>query len=286
MNDIIYVNGDSFTEGCEIGDHLTELWTGYYSLNDFVSLGQESLQKRQQDYVDKAIRYYNTHPEIAKLTKDFQEKNRWSAVLGRILDRPVCNISSQGGSSLYAISFRTVQDIQLLKKKNYNITDIIIQLTGSFRYSIFKHTNDGEEPNPEKFPHYKIISFNAGSVDKNLQKVMETYYNHELDFGQHRFLFDLFLLEKTLKSITNARIIFVDSLFYTTSPLLESPWDTIEFEEGHFLNDVVRDYKNKTKLSMISTIKLEEANTVTGGLHFTSNVHKRFAKLIAKEYFL
>lgn len=286
MPDIIYVNGDSFTEGCEIGDHLTDFWSGYHSLHDFVSLSPEELQKKQQDYIEKRKEYYFANQKMGKITKDYQEANRWSTILAKILDKPVCNISSHGGSSLYSISYRTIQDIQLLKKKNYNITDIIIQLTGSFRYSIFKHTNDGEEPNPEKFPHYKIISFNAGSVDKNLQKVMETYYNYEADFGQHRFLFDLFLLEKTLKSITNARIIFVDSLFYTTSPLLESPWDNIEFEEGHFLNDVVRDYKNQTKLSMISTIKLEEANTVTGGLHFTSNVHKRFAKLIAKEYFL
>jgi hypothetical protein len=279
----VYVNGDSFTEGCEISHHLSSIHEGYYSLNDFIKQSPDQLQKKQYDYIKKWNEFSIKDPTIQHRMK-FEKENRWSTYLSKLIDRPVLNMSSQGGSSLYAISFRTMQDLQYLKKNNFNITDVVIQLTGTNRYSVFSHTEKGQEPNDHKIP-YNLISFNQNYTEKNLSKLYDMLIEHEWDFANHRYLFDLFLLENTIKSITSARIIFVDSVFFTNSALLSSPWTDIEFDNLHFLNDYVKKIKSELELSMISCITADEPDTLTGGLHFTAPVHKKFAQKIAKRYF-
>jgi hypothetical protein len=281
--DIIYVNGDSFTQGCDLEDHLYPGLKKNYSLNELLSIPFQQVIDHQRISIQEKEVFANSNAEENSKFLDLQRTLRWSSALQDILNKPVFNLSSHGGSSMYAIAYRTMADIVALKDQGYNITDIIIQITSSGRFSIFKNTEDWEEP-PRPTRRYNITSANIHSTKYQIDQLL---IHETLEFNDYRVLHDLFTLKYALTSLTNARIIFVDSVFYKKTL---SKYDCFTFKDCNLpQNDHVVQFKKQLdqdiKLSMLECVEPSEPDTITTSLHFTAKVHRRFAELIAETYF-
>jgi len=289
--DIIYVNGDSFAQGCDIADHLYPGFKKNFSLNE---LRSKPIQQALDDQFD-SIKYKNkfqTENYVSYLGFLAYERNfRWSSRLEAILNKPVMNISSHGGSSMYAIAYRTISDVIHLQNSGYNITDVIIQITSGSRHSIFKNTELHEQPSgPGQYRHskYNIISFNRNTVDKDqyVELAEQLSLHEQPEFTEYRALHDLLMLKSSLASLTKARIILVDSVFYkqTIGEVKLFELDKILEENSHIVQ-FKKQLDQEIELSMLECIDPDEPDTMTAGMHFTAKVHDIFANKIAERYF-
>ena len=293
--DIIYVNGDSFTEGCDIADHLYPNFKKNYSLNELLSIPFADAIANQKNSIREKIAFADANGAKNFEFNAYQMTLRWSSVLQNILNKPVVNLSSRGGSSMYAIAYRTMADVVALKDQGYNITDIIIQVTAGGRCDIFKNTEDSEEPqrslNGESPDTLKILKYNITSANiqnSKYQGLMEQILLYEtFDFNDYRVIHDLFTLQHALTALTNARIIFVDSAFYRKTI---SGDKFFTFKNCNLPDDIhvvkfKKQLDQEIELSMLECVEPDEPETITMGMHFTAKVHDMFAKKIAERYF-
>jgi hypothetical protein len=292
--EIIYVNGDSFTQGCDLEDHLYPDFERYYSLGELRSLTLDQLMERQRADLIKKETFVKTNLEKSFEYTQSRYVFRWSHVLENILNKPVFNLSSHGGSSMYAIAYRTMADVVCLKNQGYNITDIIIQITGSGRISIFKNNNIYEEPPIQTSALLKNIKYNI--ISKNFISAKNTQYQtlfehamlHETNsFNEYRLLHDLFMLKHALESLTKARVIFVDSVFYkkTIGNSKNFTFTDCDLTEDNHIVKFKQQLDQDIKLSMLECVEENEPDTMTAGMHFTAKIHRRFAELVAETYF-
>jgi len=288
--DVIYVNGDSFTEGCDLADHMTTSFKKYYSLHEILTEDLETREASQKAAAEQKFNFYRdpANLELCRQMEQFKIDNRWTSTLSKELNRPVFNVSSHGGSSMYAIIYRTMVDLNKLQKQGYTITDVIIQVTSPSRYSFFSNTKDYEEPQflvNDYYYHIKTADFTANSELFNLIHSLESY-----DMAQYRWLHDMCMFKYAIASITNARLILVDSVFYRSN--LKGIKD-FQFNTSPLLNKNIDDYllnfkkqlDDEIELSMIECVDLNDSNTMTNSLHFTTKIHDIFAKKIAERYF-
>jgi hypothetical protein len=288
---IIYVNGDSFTQGCDVEYHLRPTFKKNFSVNEILSIPIKQLVANQRAMFEENSQWDEANPEEYKKLMEYQKEMRWSSRLEKILNRPVFNISSKGGSSMYAISYRTIADIIALKNAGYNITDVIIQITKAGRYSFFKNTLDVEEPiydtQKATIKKYNIVSFTAGTDVKEYQRMIEgIIMNETFEYSEYRLLHDLLMFKHALIAITGARVIFVDSLFFKkTLGDKFFTFNNCELSEENHVFAFKKQMDNDIELSMIESVDPDEPDTMTTGLHFTAKVHDIFAKKIAERYF-
>lgn len=290
--DIIYVNGDSFTQGCDIADHLYPSFKKNYSLNELLAVPFREAVANQQAGIEAKAEYQKEHPESNSKFLEYERQYRWSTRLEAILNRPVMNISSHGGSSMYAIAYRTIADVIALQNDGYNITDIIIQITACGRFSIFKNTEIFEEPpgtRHHRHSNYNIFTTNAmSSRGTKYQSLVEQMLLHEsFEFNEYRVLHDLLMLKSALASLTGARIIIVDSVFYkkTISGDKFFTLDKCNLAENNHIVQFKKQLDSEIELSMLECVDPDEPDTITTGMHFTAKVHDLFAKKIAERYF-
>jgi hypothetical protein len=289
--DIIYVNGDSFTEGCDLADHLYPFFKQYYSLQEITSADSDIIRANQISALDQKYNF-NKHINdklLAKEIAQFEVNNRWSNKLSEQLGKPVHNLSSHGGSSMCAIIHRTLADLHRLQKQGYNITDILIQVTSPSRYSFFKETHDREEPqryNGNDY-YYHIKSINPIS---DADVIDDLNNNEHYEMSVYRWLYNMYMFKHAIASITSARLILVDSACYPNSIFGKKPFellhpDWLTKNKDDYLLDFKKQLDDEIKLSMLDCIDLNEPATVTAGLHFTAKIHDRFAKKISERYF-
>jgi hypothetical protein len=293
--DIIYVNGDSFTEGIEVADHILPFPVSNFSLNQVRDLQYTNeLIESQHNYIRNKEQFLKNNGNIAGKINALQAELRWSSKLSSILNKPVFNLSSQGGSSMYAIAFRTIADISELIQKGYKVTDAIIQITTHSRFSIFAHTSIDDEPimSMPMFGNrvYNIVSGNLFSSDKKISNFIQTFFELESsEFNMYRWFHELYMLKHTLQSMCHGiRIIFVDSVFYKhtlwrTGADFEDMLKIKRIEYNHILN-FRKEFEENLELSMLDFIAPEE-QLITNGLHLKQEVHDRFAFAIAERYF-
>jgi hypothetical protein len=291
--DIIYVNGDSFTEGCEISHHLASFSKKFYSINEirehFKTGTIATLQRKHWNLYHLFFKK-NKDISLSQKMMDYQFNNRWSKRLEKKLNRKVFNLSSSGGSSMQAITYKTLTDLYSLTVQGYNITDIIIQLTSSSRYSFFKNTLPEEEPplDPSipiiERQKYNIISANPHS--KTYSKFAESIFIEEQGYSFLRYIFEVYTLVNSIKANYNSRIILLDSMFYRPTCLDIQPTSLDHLiDKNHFLFNFKEQLDKDVELSMIECIDHDEPDTMTMGGHFTSKVHDIFAEKISNRYF-
>ena len=288
---IIYVNGDSFTQGCDVEYHLRPNFKKYFSINEILSMPIKQAVANQKAIIEEHAQWNKNNPIEHKKLMEYQKEMRWSSRLEKILNRPVFNISLQGGSSMYAISYRTIADVIALKKAGYNITDVIIQITSAGRFSFFKNTLDFEEPSHDcqktMIKKYNMVSFTVGTGVEEYKRMMEgIVMNETFEYSEYRLLHDLLMFKHALISLTGARVIFVDSVFYrkTVGDKLFT-FNNCELPENNHVLEFRKQLDDDIELSMIESVDPDEPDTMTAGLHFTAKVHDKFAEQIAERYF-
>jgi len=285
--DVIYVNGDSFTEGCDIADHLYPNFNKNYSSNELLAIPFKQAIQNQLTSLQEKAEFSQKYPVENSGFIAYERTLRWSSILETILNRPVLNLSSKGGSSMYAIVYKTIADVVALKDQGYNITDIIIQITAGGRFDIFKNTEDYEEPPGQS----NILRYNIMSANRYMSKykdMMEQILSHEtFEYNDYRVLHDMFMLKHALTALTNARIIFVDSLFYKKT-LSGDKFFTLKncnvSDDMHVVK-FKKQLDQEIELGMLECVEPDEPETMTTGMHFTAKVHELFAKKIVERYF-
>jgi hypothetical protein len=282
--EIIYVNGCSFTEGCDIGNHLYPFFKKYYSFNEIISQDAKHVERNQVSHIQNKNKFVTTHAnyDLVKSIFQYEAEKRWSSQLANILDRSVVNISSHGGSSMYAVAHRTMADLSALRQQGHTISDVIIQLTFPGRYSFFGQVDDMDEPQLDRHGRFYHIKSGAIINPQNLRRSLleEICYEetHEM-------------LKYAVEAVTRARVIFVDSAFYIKDLhgpshfrfTLQSHW--LKKNSHDYLLDFKKTLDEEVKLSMLTIIDPDEPDTLTASMHVTEKVHKKFAEQIAERYF-
>lgn len=281
--EVVYVGGDSFTSAEDIADYLIEGHC-FHSTNDFRSAltDIEKLTENNNNWVNTRIAHCNKYG--AAMLDNEAKTYRWSAQLEKILNKKVMNISGLGGSSIYAICYRAVYDIVELNSKGYKVTDAVIQLTNSPRFSFFTE----EKVNvPDEHQKYKIKSFTLNSIEdirlRNEFAKLEAY-----DMSIYRSFYDIYTTDMMITNLIGKRPVFVDSLFYRHSELAQvTPFEKFhKFEkESNFLTDYVKSLEQRVAVSMRDCVENDDEKVWTTNYHFDKTIHERFAKKIAEIYF-
>ena len=294
MKNIIYVNGDSFTEGNELGDDLIPGNNfSNYSLNDMIDPDTyEIITNTKQKFRDwKNSKLTDSQIELRKTVFDAEYDRRWSTILENIIQRPVVNISSQGGSSNYAVAYRTLVDITDLLKQGHTISHAIIQVSCPIRYSYFGRREENETPEPGSVygntKKYLIKSENVGpGYSHAMAEAMWNVEGYQYELSTLRSLHDLYSLRLTIKGLSaDTRVEFVDSIWvdgkFGLARMFELTDELRKEAPGHLVD--FSDELNKIP-TMTGLIDPDE-RLIMPLLHFSHEVHKRFSAKLAELYF-
>ena len=131
MNDVIYVNGCSFTSGIDIGDYILEGYPDEISFNDYMTLTDSgaplermlAYNQWRDDQYEKMVPG-NPGLNYAGLSNRHMREVRYSSILENLIGIPVINKSAPGNDN-YSIYIRTCNDVYNLKKQGYNVKKII-----------------------------------------------------------------------------------------------------------------------------------------------------------------
>lgn len=287
MKQVIYIAGDSFTAGEDIGDFLVPNAVSR-TRNDFNDHLMENVQSWQK-YRDT---WLHQDPNHIKQFTDFNVQNRWSTQLSQILDISVIN-NSIGGSSNYEIMYKTLHDILDLQSQGIEIKDVIVQTTSSDRYSYY--CKNSSSPDIENHKKYLISSFSRHSKKNNLYT--SDYYSRETwEMSAYRYFVDLMFFDNTITNILGKKPIYVDSVFLKKNSLLSEYMHLVidnNFLVGrkqkHLVSkqilEFAKDFVNRRiELAMDDELTFDEAVWTTN-FHLNSSVHKRFAQRIAERYY-
>jgi hypothetical protein len=252
----------------------------------------ERIQMSQLQNKNKFVETSANH-ELVESIFQYEAEKRWSSQLANILDRSVVNISSHGGSSMYAVAHRTMADLSALRQQGHTISDVIIQLTFPGRYSFFGQVDDMDEPQLDRHGRFYHIKSGAIINPQNLRRSLleEICYEETHEMAQYRWLHEVYMLKYAVEAVAQARVIFVDSTFYLKD--FHGPSHFRFTPQSHWLKknsqDYLLDFKKtldeEVKLSMLTVIDPDEPDTVTASMHVTEKVHKKFAEQIAERYF-
>lgn len=294
MKNIIYVNGDSFTEGNELGDDLIPGNNfSNYSLNDINDPDTyEIITNTKQKFYDwRQSKILEPETGTYKVINDAEYNRRWSTILENIIKQPVVNISSQGGSSNYAIAYRTLVDVTDLLRQGHTISHVIIQVSCPIRYSYFSRREENETPEPGiaygNTKKYFIKSENGGPGHSHaLADALWNLEGFHYEFSALRSLHDLYSLRLAIKGLSpSTRVEFVDSVWvggkFGFTRMFELPDEIRNQAPEHLVN--FSDELSEIP-AMVDLIDNDE-KLIMPLLHFSHEVHQRFSAKLAELYF-
>jgi hypothetical protein len=298
--EIVYVNGDSFTAGSDLGDYLIPGYPDEYSLDDFMC---GTISKSMNDYSLWREDYFNVNAETDFLIRT-EQANKWSSKLAEIIDKPVIN-KAYPGSDNFSIFARTCNDVEKLKLSGYKVTNIIIQVTGFMRYSYVRSA---------EFSSHKIFEIDVKSLDrlelgdgfflrhlipvqigssriteKESEFLKKSFYEEIIYEGQPSDanliskLLNLKMYKDAVYGATGIEPIIVDSLFMLSYLKFTKTEKYLENKDS-YVSKLFRNIFSDNITTMFN-IPDFNAKSITGGGHFTSKVHEKFAALLAERYF-
>lgn len=265
----IYCNGDSFTEGSGLANHL--VYDDYPGKVGFIPRSTPQNVK-----MNKMKQWYEyTNKSLRKISWDEQNKEQydraWPKKLGELLNVTVLN-RAVGGSAQYAVLYRLTVDLMRLTEQGRIPDYVILQITGPGRIPVFRARG---EHLIQSVSHWE----NDGVVELEQLVKWHSIVEPLSDWpGILRWMFDLATLNQTVKSITGKYPILVDSCW------LQSINETQIRLIGSYLDD----FELVREQSRIDTITpdLVEENYFEGEDllpcgHYPQSVVNRFAAGVA-----
>lgn len=299
-NKIVYVIGDSFTNGIELADYMLPNYPGEVSLNDQYN---SNINELASNYILWKQQITKDNFNLHKFLRNNEELLRWSNQLSTIIDLPVINKSFCGADN-FSIFVIAMKDLENLINSGHIIEKVIIQITSFDRISYIndktvlenhfgypvdttRHLNDNyvmRSLNPAMHNQWNLITPVENKFLEN--HIMKLGDELQLTNSYHKiFLYNLLQLKlwkKSIKGITGQDPIIVDSLFIAY--ILQNKYMSVNLDEDIFLKDIFDDIFDNNLLSMSNICNLDE-KCLTHGLHFTHHVHNKFAHMIADRYF-
>lgn len=286
MTRTIYVNGDSFTQGCELEYSLCP---GYENSRELpATLDVKAIREES----DKIIGYLHYH---CIDTRAHIEKYRWSTILGEITGHNVINMSSLGGSSMKAIAYRTMQDLHDLEQQGIKVDDVIIQLTSQSRYEIYYNDVEFLEESLPGIdvlitPKYKMHSVSGDIVNEVFTDLHMALSDNTTDFI--RFIECIMLLDSYISNRYNITPIFVDSVFHKNKTLQQHIFGKkgsgimsySDLDLPDFIKQYCEEHSQRLELAMDDNISPYD-KVWTIGNHLDMSIHEKFAHSVAQRYF-
>ena len=270
---MIYCNGDSFTQGAELYDHIffKDVHPGFILARDMFNHElRDILMKKHNEAILKKV---NT-PEENILINNETIKRAWPAKLERLLNVPVVN-AGRGGTSMDSICSRTITDILELISNNKKIDLAIIQVTFINRFDIsvddymvsIMHSHHDERAVSSKMG---IAAYEYGKVRIANETILSMYKN---------WLFNLVHLINFFKT-NNIPYLLIQS-FPDSYPIGEYA-ECKNLENYINLNFDLSIFD----LSMFEICKKlpEDEYAFCPGGHMTEIVHEELAKKIVEKY--
>jgi len=318
MNDIVYVNGCSFTTGIDIADYLLKDPPQDISFNEYLNLTDSGLSGQ---LVGKYNNWRNNqYAEIvpgtlslnyAGLANRHMVEIRYTNILEKLIGIPVVNKSAPGSDN-NSIYLRTCNDIYNLRKQGYNVKKIIFQFTCKTRHSYIKELDDkfiSLYDNDSRYLNYNKLddeficrSINYANIGHSSYTPAERYLlendgymaletEMKLKSNLLNHFSELKMYKDAIKGETGIEPIMVDSIFTAanlTRAKKSNPPEVLDF----LTNPNPDTYIGRTILSLfpsgmdsMSNMVDKDAKSLTGGLHYNKEIHELFAKHLAEKYF-
>jgi hypothetical protein len=268
----IYFNGDSFTSGVELNDHLIPGFLKIRSGDDWEKTFEKWMSTKQK-YLNK-LEFH----EREKFDSDHYAL-AWPQKLCSILNAQCINKSVSGSSTL-GILHRTNIDLLNMKKDGITLDAVIIQITSRHRTGIYNTDDLVSEDNRSIIT--ELTNFEKGKTKPQNKKYFDAWLKAEDDEAiLHRWFHQYHLIKAIVKSIYGLDVIFVDSCFLDRLTV-----NAINDNKNMHTRTLIDDSKFlDPKLIDMVSLNFEKQNGILPGGHFAEVVHKRFAKHLAKQYF-
>jgi hypothetical protein len=269
----IYCNGDSFTAGEELLDHLFPSWPGYRTTG--------SIWVKDSDFMWLEVRRRIGTMVFGSIDAllEKQKEVSWAGQLKKI-DNDISVINgSLGGASLTGIANRTI--IDLVKHKDKNFDFVFIQLTGPNRLCFY---------NSECTDNYFLQEHSIGHIERFppmyraiAKKYVECYSDKEFSI---KYLYTMIHLKYTIKGLTGKDPIFLLSHKAWKDNILNSLLNNKKLIDHEVINILVNDsgILNITDEDIMEDVQIKNNFLHTPLLHFESRCHEEFAKIIYNNY--
>lgn len=297
---IIYVNGDSFTSGFNLEDEVLYPEFSPISINEWKKYNLDSSIRNEHmnKYVATREKYFAKNKIFEEDKNEIKRALRWSTKLEEKTKIKTINISSIEAADIDAILFRTLTDLNQLKKNGNTIQSVIIQLTSHMRFSAMSTSSDAlkasgyGQADQSAIKDYMIYSYPINKFNENYS-IHRPKSIHFIDYLTVFFekMYRLYMFENTVKHEYGIVPIFVDSIFYVNSPLgkpgifnMLTDIKSFKHTTPQFMLDYIENFAERLELSMTNNYAVDD-RIYNPQLHVTSEVHDEFAENIANRYF-
>ena len=259
MKKLIYVNGDSYTAGEELGDYTLPGWPGTHKLtgSSFSNINTKWMRDRV-----KLIPDFHSYSKI-------QKKLSWA---GQLENENLTVINgSKSGASMTGIAMRTMYDLLKLQQEGQIPDIVLIQLTSFDRIEVFTTEDPDYGFLDSPLAHFSLTNPNIQNLAR---QYIATYSDSDLVV---KFLYGLITLQNTVLGITGKHPV-----------LLSTPLSS------HSTN-IVCDNERDDLIEMSMIKKLDEFNLpmvhfqsmsgcIMPGSHSDMLTHSLFAEEIYNKY--
>ena len=269
----VYCNGDSFTAGEELLDHLLPNWPGYRTTG--------SIYVKDTDYQWLAVRRKigSTVFGSIDLLLEKEKENSWAGQLNT-LDNNISIINgAMGGSSITGIANRTIFDLVKYQDKAFDF--IFIQLTSPNRIGFYDSTLvEKYFMNENPIGHLEKFSPIQQEITK---KYVECYSDKEFSI---QYLYTMINLKYAIKGLTGKDPIFLSSHKAWKDNILNSLLN----DKKLINHEVIKTLINKSGITdiadenIIENVQIKNNFLYTPLLHFESKCHTEFAKILYNKY--
>ncbi len=269
----IYCNGDSFTAGEELLDHLFPGWPGYRTTG--------SIWVKDTDYHWLEVRRKIGSTVFAGIDRllEKQKEASWAGQLQKIDNNISVINGAVGGASITGIANRTIVDLSTYKNQNFDF--IFIQLTGPNRLDFY---------NSDLVENYFMKEHPIGHLDKfsDIQreiakKYVACYSDKEFSL---KYLYTMISLRYAIKGLTGKTPIFLLSQKVWKDYILNSLLSDERLNNHKVIKTLINDsgILNITDYDIMEDVQIKNNFLHTPLLHFEPRCHEEFAKIIYNKY--
>jgi len=263
---LIYVNGDSQTDGIGLGDSSVfpeypgnMMNINWDIINPWASLRAHLTESR----------------DLADTLKQENRKRCWATHLGNLYSAEVIN-EAVGGSTMFGILTRTIHDIDNLIKKNKIPDLVLIGLTTEERIPII---NDRPNIHDDSDWIHTLHPMSIDHADPVHQKYAKEYWISNTDEA----ILTFFLYQCLhIKHYVNAKL-GIDPIFLHTSPYFYKNFKIINYTNIHLLREAWDLLKFNDVHEQKSFFNVAHQDGFTACAHFVEPGHIRYAKYVAEE---
>jgi hypothetical protein len=269
----IYCNGDSFTAGEELLDHLFPGWPGYRSTG--------SVWIKDSDHHWMEIRKQlgsNMFGSLENFLKK-QKECSWAGQLSKLNSNISVINGALGGSSITGIANRTIVDLAMHQDKKFDF--VFIQLTGPNRIG-FYNSNLPVNYFMRENPIGHIGKFPA--IEKEIaNKYVLCYSDKEFAI---QYLYAMIGLKHAVKGLTGHYPIFLSSHKKWQDYIVNSLITDQQLANDKIIQILIKDSSilDIPNTNSMENVQLQNNFLHTPLLHFEPRCHEEFAKIIYNKY--